>query len=455
MKSKILCTVPIIILNIILLAGCSKYLDKKPDKKLAVPDKLEDLQALLDYWVNMNQREPSAGNVSSDEFYVTPQDLGNASETERNQYVWANANLFPYTVNDWAQCFRIIYTSNSVLENIEKISKAGKESDWENIKGQALLFRSNAFLQAAFIWCLAYDEKTSSTDLGLPLRLNSDFNETSKRATVEETYMQVLNDLKLAATLLPEQSIHSYRPSKPAAYALLSRAYLSMRKYEDAGKYADSALAIRNALFDYNKLSTTATYPFSTFQFAANPEVIFDTRNAANYILAISIAKVDTSLYKIYATNDLRKQIFFRAYSNGSYGFKGSYAGNAFFMGVATDELYLIKAETLARNGNISDGLLILNKLLEKRWKAGTFIPYRETTKDAVLETILMERRKELYRRGIRWMDIKRLNKEGKNISLKRVLDGEQYLLQANDLRFALPLPEDVIKMSGMEQNPR
>ncbi|SEM08104.1 hypothetical protein SAMN05216436_101351 [bacterium A37T11] len=56
--------------------------------------------------------------------------------------------------------------------------------------------------------------------------------------------------------------------------------------------------------------------------------------------------------------------------------------------------------------------------------------------------------------RGLRWMDIKRLNKEGANITLTRNLNGQIYTLPPNDPRFALPIPEDVIDLSGMQQNP-
>ncbi|HEY0177744.1 MAG TPA: RagB/SusD family nutrient uptake outer membrane protein, partial [Pedobacter sp.] len=71
------------------------------------------------------------------------------------------------------------------------------------------------------------------------------------------------------------------------------------------------------------------------------------------------------------------------------------------------------------------------------------------------LRIVLQERRKELIMRGIRWMDIKRLNKEGANITLTRKLNGNVYTLPANDLRFALPIPDDVIAFSGMKQNLR
>jgi len=57
--------------------------------------------------------------------------------------------------------------------------------------------------------------------------------------------------------------------------------------------------------------------------------------------------------------------------------------------------------------------------------------------------------------RDLRWMDIKRLNKEGANISLRRTVNGITYSLQPNDNKFALPLPETIIRISGMTQNPR
>lgn len=57
--------------------------------------------------------------------------------------------------------------------------------------------------------------------------------------------------------------------------------------------------------------------------------------------------------------------------------------------------------------------------------------------------------------RGLRWMDLKRLNKDSANIILTRQVNGQTYTLQPNDLRYALPLPEDIIQITGMQQNPR
>ncbi|HBI87240.1 MAG TPA: RagB/SusD family nutrient uptake outer membrane protein, partial [Sphingobacterium sp.] len=47
------------------------------------------------------------------------------------------------------------------------------------------------------------------------------------------------------------------------------------------------------------------------------------------------------------------------------------------------------------------------------------------------------------------------LNKEGAGITLQRKLNGQTYTLHPGDQRFALPIPEDIIALTGMPQNPR
>jgi len=71
------------------------------------------------------------------------------------------------------------------------------------------------------------------------------------------------------------------------------------------------------------------------------------------------------------------------------------------------------------------------------------------------LDTILVERRKELAFRGLRWSDLRRLNKEGWGIMLNRNLNGVPYTLPPNSELYTLPIPPDVIQLSGIMQNPR
>ena len=77
------------------------------------------------------------------------------------------------------------------------------------------------------------------------------------------------------------------------------------------------------------------------------------------------------------------------------------------------------------------------------------------TDAESALQVVLDERRKELVMRGLRWMDLKRLNAQGANIVVSRGFNGQTVSLLPNDPRYALPIPEDIIQLSGIPQNER
>ncbi len=419
-------------------------------------DKLEHLQALLDNPAYVNSNYCTAGEASSDNFYLTDGNFLTLREDEQNQYTWNASHVFSeaaLSANTWRGTYSSIYTCTSILDAIEKIEKNSiNEAQWSSIKGQALAIRAYRYLDAVLIWSPAYDRQTSSTDLGIPLRLDPDFNLPSIRASVEETYNQIIRDAKTSIPLLPVANINAYRASKPFAYGLLARTYLAMREYEQAGLYADSCLQLRNTLLDFNTINQSTPYPFAEL----NEETIFMGVAFYDMITMDFNARIDPSLYDSYSNNDLRKTLFFAPNDDSSIRFRGSYIGApTLFMGFSTSEQYLVRAECLARSGRIDEAMETLNALLDTRWSGDTFTPLGANSSGEALQIILQERRKELVMRGLRWMDLKRLNKEGADITLTRTVDGQTYQLLPNDPRYALTIPEDVIALSGMPQNPR
>jgi tetratricopeptide (TPR) repeat protein len=445
-----------LLLIILSFSSCKKFLDKKPDKALVVPASIADLQGLLDFNSRMNLNCTSLGEVSADNYYLVDATWTALSVIEKNAYIWQDDiySIGGPTLNDWSKAYEPVYYANVVLEHIDKIQRNTQNAvAWDNVKGSALLFRAKSFLQSVFIWAKAYDSATASSDWGIPLRLNSDFNEISVRATVQQSYEQVIADLKEAAPLLPVTPQHVMRPSRPAAYALLARTYLAMRQYDSCFRYADLSLQLNNQLLDYNSLNASATFPVQRF----NPEVIMHSIMPVRYLdLSNSRARIDSALYNSYVSDDLRKTVFFKDNGDGSFAFKGSYDNStSLFNGIAVDEVYLMRAECLARKGNTQSALNDLDTLMEKRWKSGTFVPFSAMNAQQALNLILDERRKELIFRDLRWMDIKRLNKEGASITIKRFLNNQLFQLPPDDNRYALPLPEDIINLTGMPQNPR
>ena len=102
------------------------------------------------------------------------------------------------------------------------------------------------------------------------------------------------------------------------------------------------------------------------------------------------------------------------------------------FTGLAVDEVYLIKAECQARLGKDDKALETILSLLTKRYVVDKTPSVDDIIQGrTVLEMVLEERRKELVWRGIRWHDIKRYNRDGRNITLTRKL-GETICTSSN-----------------------
>lgn len=439
----------------IITIGCKDFLDVRPDKSLVIPSTLEGLQAILDDYNNI-VGDPTYGEISADDYYLTNEGWSTIPEEgHRRAYMWEKDYLFSgITFSEWLNAYRNVYKANTILEKLDEIERNEKNKHlWDDVKGQAYFLRARSFLSVANIWALGYDPSTAKKKLGIPLRLESDFNIQSQRSTLEETYATILDDLNNSISLLPIKSIHPSRASKIAALALQARTYLFMRDYENCRKVSDECLKLKDNLMDFNHLDPKKTYPIAQF----NEEVIYVSQMASPQPLRATRAKIDFNLMILFDKNDLRKVVYFQDNTNGSFGFRGSYQGSiTLFSGLATDELYLMRAECQVRNGNIKGALDDLNKLLKSRWDNKTdFKPVEVFDKEQLLDIILLERRKELIMRGIRWPDIKRLNLEGRDIKLVRMIKNQTVLLEPNDLRYALTIPESVIEISKIEQNPR
>jgi hypothetical protein len=463
MKITILKYFLLLNLLFVLISACKKqdeFLDEKPNLSLAVPVTLEDFQLLLNNNTVFNlASQPALGTISSDEYYATSADWASAfTPEERNAYIFSK-DIFQSTLitNEWWTPYRQVYYSNIILEGIEKIDiKPAQQSQYDQIKGSALFFRALAFYDLLGTFSLPYDSATANTDLGIPLRLNSDINVKSVRATVKEGYDQVTQDLKASLLLLSDNSIYKTQPSKTAALALLARVTLSMRNYALAYHYANNCLSAYNTLVDFNTLTPT-TFAISTSFIA---EVLYHN-SLKNYdVTARNTAIVDSTLFNSYDNNDLRKTIFFSTVG-GQIRFRGTYdyQGNK-FSGLATDEMYLIRAECSARAGNTSAAMKDLNDLLRTRWKKiGGITTYTDQVAlDAndALTRILRERKKELIFRGIRWTDLRRLNKEGQFLTtVTHIINGITYTLPPNSPLYVMPIPNDEIQLNGLPQNPR
>lgn len=438
------------------MASCNKFLDKKSDARYVIPRNVEDAQKLLDDVFRMNENTvPNWGDSFTDDFFFSEQRFNSLDEKSRDFYVFKMQEYYGVG-NGFGKAYSAIYNTNLVIEILDKITPTViNQKEWNNVMGSALFFRGFYNFNLIINYAEAYYKEGSENLLGIPIRLNSNFNEISKRSNLKESLEQVITDVNNSINLLDNHPLIETRPSKVAGYALLSNVYLYMGDYNLALEFADLALSIKSNLMNYASDSdivnrNTNTTPFKRF----NKETIFyaeaSTGGFDNMILNCNI---DTALYENYSQNDFRRQLFFNLI-NGLPEFKGFYTGvNRRFSGLSTNELYLIKAECLAVLGIKDLAILALEELLKNRISNYTTDALNDLDSVDLIKHIRLERRKELIFRNKRFADIKRYNREGENIVIKRTIFGKDYYLEPNSVKYALPLPSDLVDFTGIEQN--
>ncbi|MBN7813091.1 RagB/SusD family nutrient uptake outer membrane protein [Algoriphagus sp. H41] len=434
------------------LSGCEGFLDAKPEQSLVVPHTLDDVQALLDNTVVFNV-QPSIPYLAADEFEIS--DAGFtalATPQERGVYLWEDDPYQGQPVADWTRLYQQVFYANVALQTLEGSPDKGSDQ-YNHLKGSALFYRAYAYHQLLQVFAMPYLQSgDNSKTLGIVLRDRADINAQPKRASLEDSYRQLVSDLEMALALLPDSSVPKTRPSRAAALGLMSRVLMDTFQFRQAAESAEKALGIYVERVDFNTLNLSLPRPFTAF----NGEMVFYSSLLTNGFMRSAEASVDSALIASYGPADLRKQAYFIARAGGKFTFSKFLTGtNQFFGGISVGELYLTAAEGFFRSGDEEKARDFLNRLLALRYKTGFFEPV-VSTGQVLLDRIVMERRKELVGRGLRWADIRRLNQwEGSKTTLQRSVLGQEYQLLPGSAKYAFPIPDEELARSGILQNPR
>ncbi|WP_177217110.1 RagB/SusD family nutrient uptake outer membrane protein [Pedobacter insulae] len=431
-------------------------MDKKPNKALLIPQKLADFQALLDN-ITMN-RVPDLQHIAADDCFVDDGGFSSLDIISQNAYIWSQDTYQNIPIiSGWNTPYSQVFYCNIVLDGLEKIKDTETDKvGMGQIHASALFYRAFAFFNLLQVFAAPYGGGNENSLLGVPIRLSADVNEVVPRSNLKESYDLVVKDLERSIELFSTGGSAKSRPSKAAAQALLARVYLAMSNYKMSKQYASIVLASNEKLLDYNLLDSTSTRPLPNPLLAVNDEVIFYATILDLTFTGSSVVCIDSSLTASYGNGDLRKPMFFR--KNGKYwSMKGNYSGaRQYFNGLATDEMILIQAECLAREGAVEEAMANLNKLLVKRWKKNQFVPLTAINQKDALSKILAERRKELVCRGLRWSDLRRFNLINEDkITMKRNILNKEYQLLPNDKRYVFAIPNDAVILGGLIQNER
>ncbi len=436
-----------------ILSSCRKeWLEEKQSVKLITPTTLNDMELLLNEdALQLDAR--GASEIACDDYeFTTDQFNALYYATDRDIITWKSMEIPKFgdkESDEWDLSYSEIQICNIVLEGLEKIQRnESNKNQFDRIKGTALYHRAKQHFNLAMTFCKYYDKTNAASDLGIPLKLTSDIGEKVVRSTLEQTYSKIISDLKEASELLPNSQNDPTFVAKGGAYGLLARVYLFTDNYVEALNSADSSYKYHNYIENYNSVNSAPSRPFSGFYTKEMHIYGIMRRQIQNF----SVGTISKELYEMYDQNDLRKTLFFRTNTEGNPTFRGSYASRQLFTATATDEILLIEAECGVRLNKLSDARNALNLLLVNRYKTGTYQPITSTNNNELLDIIIRERRKELVTRGLRWQDIKRLNRDPRYTKdLIRKIGSEIYTLPSNDSRYIFPIPQYIKAFNGIQ----
>lgn len=250
------------------LNACNSYLNEQPSVSSNAPiNSAFQLLSLYDYVTHVQENDYMGAYITDD--CGIPLEMQKISPNIFNSNVMcfysANSEVMESTSNNtlWQGEYSKIFDANTIISSGKSVN--GTQEEINEALCNGYFMRAWSYFKLATTYCLAYSEANKG-QLGLPLRLDVIFTEDVSRKTLGETFDQILSDLKNADELCVTEKVQtglSWRVSKCAIYGLYARIYLYMGNYKDALTYADKAVALAPALFDYNTLKWGASrsYP--------------------------------------------------------------------------------------------------------------------------------------------------------------------------------------------------
>jgi hypothetical protein len=375
------------------------------------------------------------------DFYGVPQN--SAVAFYHNSLIASN----PDVKSLWDNSYNQIYATNAVIEGVE-LSVHLQEGDRDQLQGEAL------FLRALLHFYL--------TNLygAIPYITTTDYQQNSraKKLTVDAVYSKCKDDLELALLVLPKNNKSNYRvrPNAYAANALLARIDLYAGLWDEASDEASAVLNNTELYAIEQDLKKTFLKESTETIWQLAPA--FDNGNTLesgtfNFTIGPPpLSALTTDLMEAFSVDDLRKQYWTEAVTDGTATWYHSFKYKYFDIGSSMEysiifrlsEMYLIRAEARAHSGDLIGAKEDLNIIRNKAGLSDT----NAITQEGIIEAVLHERQLELFTEfGHRFFDLKRSDK------LQSVLSAVKPGWDAHDILFPLPETELNLNPNMQPQN--
>jgi hypothetical protein len=394
-----------------------------------------------------------AGGLNSMLYARTVKGNDIAQQNTWFNFDYANDNREPTyrrTTFSWNFSYYVIGQLNQFIAGVEE-SESLAESDKNELLGQAKALRAFYYHQLVLEFAPAYsfDPNYPAPPIYLSVSL-----EGNPMSTTDEIYDLILEDLTDAVSKLSAARLDKSFLNINVANAFLAQVYQVLGQWDKAEAAANAAYggdvtaALNAAEYTqgFNDLGSAEwiwglpQYDDQTAYYYSAPHA-----QADHLVLSYRGTFFNNDFVGLFSDTDIRN-LFVGGYypgttaSNWNYWIstKFKFSFDADIPVIRTPEMILIEAEAKYRNGDPDGAHDLLYALQLNRDPAAV---RSSNTGAALLQEILVERRKELYAEiGVEWFDAKRLGVGITRTGVHRV--GAAGNLAPNDKKFFLKIPQ-------------
>lgn len=342
-------------------------------------------------------------------------------------------------VNLWNTAYSTINQANVFLKGMDENPGVISTTLADQYRGEAKFTRALSYFTLLQLYAKPYTMGNGANP-GLPLRINAETtsaNNDLARSTVAQVYAQILKDLNEAEAAVPATystaALNTSRAHKNTVIALKTRVYLAMGDYpkviEEANKIISASAPFKSTTGVPLQLEANIATVYGG-SYTGSEAIFFlpmtdldapGTQNQlAHYYTAQSAGGFEEYYLNpsgifanpVYASGstDARKSFVI---ANGTKNFLSKFKKPSPYTDyvpvIRYAEILLNAAEAHARGGNLDRGLALLSEVRKRSNPSFVFPSSDVDTKDALINTILTERRIELIAEGFRSFDLLRL----------------------------------------------
>ena len=446
-----------------LTTSCDHYIDVMP-KGMQIPKTLTDYEALMRNEYNANYLPSLQDQYLLNDRFIGQNNARNQDNLNTANYMWKEdrdrCELNSSDEQMFDMGYGIIAIMNTILEAAPGATEA-TEAEKNEVMAYAYAVRAFTLFTIVNYYADAYDPAKADKTPGIPLIYSGALGAPWHQGTVKEVYDQILADFNKAIELgVPENAMTVIHPSRAAVEAGLARVYLSTREYDKALQHAEQALSRHGDLFNwlnyYNENKEKIDNPDDSTKITSpmahtSVENLWFCSGNGNPNYPSGDMDISEERASKFEEGDMKFLVRWKKYqSSTDIYYRGMLTGYYNFAGIATPEVYLIKAECQARKGQYEEAMKTLDIVRKTRIHPDFYSDSEVSDEAEAIEKIRLTKDNEMMNTMIPFIDYKRYNAEGKYArTLTKTFDDKVYSLSPASHMWTMVFPANAINRPG------